>query len=610
MEGEVHRRRCVFKMAEKVHKRLELMLPELEELEGTGVFSREEIRAIVQRRRSLEYRLLRRPSQKEDFLGAIQYEINLELLCRHRRKAGGVVSSRNDSAYGIQSRIHSLFRRALSKFKGDLKLWLQYIEFCKRCHHDNTLSKLYGQVLSIHPGNSSLWVMAAKFEFEVMKNASSSRTLLQQGIRANPDSKHLWVELFRMELLYVEKMRKRRDLLGLEESTDEKTGNMSDEFLAYKTASVVYKQAVKAISGDIEFRLQFLPICQLFEGTEHIQQDIYDSIGENFFSHPLYWDALARRPWAGQQAVQDGDIIKLEAESEAVYEEAVKTLTFHGGDNLASLWDKYSQWALERVKNSTHSMELQTSATRRLLKVFRRALEASFITEAMFSCYVETLLGLGLGTEAVQIGCEATDRYPKSVPMWLLRLRALNAAGGDQSKETLMAVYEKAVHCVSKEEALPIWHEWIVQSISLCAAKDYIEHIFESGISCGVSAIRDSITMHYVDWTYVTLGLKQARKLYKRLMETPPVPYALYAKCIAVETAGVDPSIKVLRDLFERALRDYGADYPDLWLKYMKVEMVNKEGQPANVGTLHWKAMKTLKPELTAAFITQYSQLC
>ena len=34
-------------------------------------------------------------------------------------------------------------------------MWLQYIEFCRRCHHDNTLSKLYGQVLSIHPWNSS-----------------------------------------------------------------------------------------------------------------------------------------------------------------------------------------------------------------------------------------------------------------------------------------------------------------------------------------------------------------------------------------------------------------------------------------------------------------------
>lgn len=45
-----------------------------------------------------------------------------------------------------------------------------------------------------------LWVMAAKFEFETMKNASSARALLQQGIRANPDSKLLWTEVFLVEM--------------------------------------------------------------------------------------------------------------------------------------------------------------------------------------------------------------------------------------------------------------------------------------------------------------------------------------------------------------------------------------------------------------------------
>ena len=37
--------------------------------------------------------------------------------------------------------------------------------------------------------------MAAKFEFEELKDVSSARTLLQQGLRANPESKHLWLEV-------------------------------------------------------------------------------------------------------------------------------------------------------------------------------------------------------------------------------------------------------------------------------------------------------------------------------------------------------------------------------------------------------------------------------
>lgn len=69
----------------------------------------------------------------------------------------------------------------------------------------------------------------------------------------------------------------------------------------------------------------------------------------------------------------------------------------------------------------------------------------------MFCSQIGTLLGLGLSEEAVQIGSKATERYPKSVPMWLLRLRTLDAVGGDQSMEAVMAVYEKAIHTVPKE---------------------------------------------------------------------------------------------------------------------------------------------------------------
>ena len=71
----------------------------------------------------------------------------------------------------------------------------------------------------------------------------------------------------------------------------------------------------------------------------------------------------------------DCDVSKMDAQSEAVYEEGVKVVQ-NGkekmaaapkvtsflllGDDLAALWDKYSQWALERVKSTTHWMELQT----------------------------------------------------------------------------------------------------------------------------------------------------------------------------------------------------------------------------------------------------------
>lgn len=52
-------------------------------------------------------------------------------------------------------------QRALKKFKGDLKLWLQHIEFSKQCGHKVSLSKTFGKALAVHsnkPGVFAVWL--------------------------------------------------------------------------------------------------------------------------------------------------------------------------------------------------------------------------------------------------------------------------------------------------------------------------------------------------------------------------------------------------------------------------------------------------------------------
>lgn len=71
-------------MGDKVQERLEALVPILVDLESKNLFSKEEIREIVRRRRDFEYRALGRAKQKKDFLEYIQYEIALETLRKHR----------------------------------------------------------------------------------------------------------------------------------------------------------------------------------------------------------------------------------------------------------------------------------------------------------------------------------------------------------------------------------------------------------------------------------------------------------------------------------------------------------------------------------------------
>lgn len=310
-------------MAEVVHRNLEAMLPQLEEFESSGIFTHWEIRAIIKFRRKHEYHMVRRPAHKEDFLAAIKYELQLDLLRKHRKKRLRITGSRRDADYGIQNRIHGLFRRVLKKFKGDLKLWLQYIEFAEKSYHKISLSRIFGRALAIHPSAISLWVKAAKFQFEELKDPASARALLQQGIRANKTSHNLWLEYFRMELMHTDKMHKRKEVLKLGEGDVE--DNRPDEFLSYKVASVVYEQAIKAVPNNVEFRLAFLPICHLFPDTATLQDEVYDSLRRDFPSHPLTWNALARRPWIGVDtaALKVSQVWELESQSDLMFEEGL-----------------------------------------------------------------------------------------------------------------------------------------------------------------------------------------------------------------------------------------------------------------------------------------------
>jgi U3 small nucleolar RNA-associated protein 6 len=55
-------------MADTVRNLMEVMIPELQDLEARGYFSKEEIRQIVKRRSDFEYLLKRKAAQKGDYL--------------------------------------------------------------------------------------------------------------------------------------------------------------------------------------------------------------------------------------------------------------------------------------------------------------------------------------------------------------------------------------------------------------------------------------------------------------------------------------------------------------------------------------------------------------
>ena len=51
---------------------------------------------------------------------------------------------------------------------------------------------LFNSVMCVYVG---FWILAAKFEFEDMNDMETARCVLHQGLRSNPHSKKLWLEV-------------------------------------------------------------------------------------------------------------------------------------------------------------------------------------------------------------------------------------------------------------------------------------------------------------------------------------------------------------------------------------------------------------------------------
>lgn len=75
------------------------------------------------------------------------------------------------------------------------------------------------------------WILAASWEFESNGNVSTSRKLFQQGLRLNTKNAKLWLEYFKMEMLYFEKVRLRKQLVlsGVEEQVKEESEDEMSE---------------------------------------------------------------------------------------------------------------------------------------------------------------------------------------------------------------------------------------------------------------------------------------------------------------------------------------------------------------------------------------------
>uniref|UniRef100_A0A4W4EK45 UTP6 small subunit processome component n=1 Tax=Electrophorus electricus TaxID=8005 RepID=A0A4W4EK45_ELEEL len=572
-------------MADIVQQRVEDRLPGLEQLERVGLFTKKEVKSMLKRSTALEYKLHRSVLSKDDFIGYVQYEINVLELIKKRRARIGYHFKREDIEFPIIQRINNVFKRAASKWKEDVQLWLSQVAFCKKWGTKSQLSKVFSSMLAIHPDKPSLWIMAAKCEMEDLNSSESARHLFLRALRFHPENQKVYQEYFRMELMHAEKLRKQQQELEMAK-IDIGEYTFSPEILSGGLAEVVYRDATEKIKG-AQFMLSLLQIAAIFDFTKDLQDKILQNLQAQHTDESVTWDFMARReleaPGAPKLHSAQGrasDVDRREERCCAVYEEGLKSLA-----------------------TGTRYVCLSMTERERLLEVLQRAHDALLLQESFYRTWLQVLLSVGHMDTATQVAIAATKCFSQSVEIWSLSLQTLvHVKSGEVG-----SLFQEALKHVNPKDSLPLWQLYAEWSIVSQCPQD-TDALFQKALLSTVPAVSAAMKETYLEWAYKTGGYKRARKTFKSLHEHRPFSKAFFTKMVQIEKEQENPKISNLRDYYERALREFGSTDDDLWMDFIREEL-GALGNPENCGRLHWRAMKSLVGESVERFTMQYTLL-
>ncbi|XP_078729099.1 U3 small nucleolar RNA-associated protein 6 homolog [Lampetra fluviatilis] len=599
-------------MAENVQRRLEERIPELEQLERVGLFSSGEIKCILKKVTAHEYRLERRAISKDDFLSYVQYEMNLLELISKRRKRTGYRFKKEEIEVASIRRINKLLTRATNKWKEDVQMWLTQIDFCKQWKCRQQLGRTFTTMLAIHPSKPALWILAAKWEMEDNKSSERARRLLLRAIRFNPESTKLYQEYFRMELMHAERLRNVQKVLQLAkiETTKE---DFPDNVLSGEIAQRVYQNASRTISG-VKFHITLLSIAKSFDFTKELQKEIWETLKSRHPDDHRTWDVVARRQLRAQDdtaasadtsaAGPDGDAggsgttawTGAVARCVAVYEEAVAALP------TEAMWSCFINFCLRRMSKSSKA-NLLAKRKAQTLVLFDRAHQASLLSEKLYKRWAQILLGEHQEKEAGKVTQLMCERYPLSRDAWLchLRLRV-----GESSADA-PRLFQEATERIPDKKLLPVIILWLKWS-NANRPEAETEALYQKLALSSARKVSISVKRRFLNWAYKHGGYKKAQSVFQSFQECRPHSVEFFQRMIAIEKEqAAGGHMEKLREFYERALREFGAMEPDLWLAYILEERRHPKGRPETCGKIHWRAVRTLAAEHVDLFISRFA---
>ncbi|KAI8886444.1 hypothetical protein K501DRAFT_244139 [Backusella circina FSU 941] len=630
-------------MAETVQYYLERMIPELEDLEKHNVFSKTEIKAIIKKRTNLEYALKRRIAKKIDFLRCIEYEMNVEELRKKRVERLGLKAEflKTKREYSGVKRIFALFRRATTKFKGDVALWLQYIDYAKKSNSRNVLSSIFTQAIQYHPGNASLWIMAASWEHDQNANPSAARTLMQRSLRMNPENELLWQEYMKLELIYVEKIKIRRRVLGItddamdvdkkEEEEDDNaiqlpaiTGEDVDDWneesherkqvkklednaaealkeginpiLQGLLAKIIYNNAIQALPNNFDFRKKCIEIYRQFLETDQLMDEAYETIRRDMNHLPEARAYLATRHLYKKKEQQKDEESSMLSISDPDFIPAFRLciadfdLACHELPTSEEMWVHYIKFLLgwfETVNEENFKLYL----SKLLTKTFKASEKSNALSTELYELWTKFLIGNNQKDKAKTTVKSGLKAYPHSTVLWIYRIEMA------EQKE-VASLYKAALELNADSFALwSSYNDWLLtQWQEEIIDKEETEQLYFKACESGAlllpslqietedrNRIKDLIQKSFVKWAAQAEGVLYARQVYRKILLNFYPTYEFLMSCLEIENqyGEAKDGQEHVESLYDRIVR-MANDKQGSYLSYLSYLYSQKKFQKAN----------------------------
>ena len=356
-------------------------------------------------------------------------------------------------------------------------------------------------------------------------------------------------EYLKLELIYVEKLRKRAEVLGgagnveKEEKEDEEE---QDGVMDCAIVRLVAKAAVEAVD-EPEFVVSLLATLHAFPFAASVEEEVVGLLQDRHPGNHVTVDTLARR----------------ELEKEGV--SSKKRLDNCVEQYMAALADKGDMKLMKCAFTTFRELldaapKLQHRVMRVLLDLFRFGEEKNLLSQELFHFWLSCLDAKEAPELVTVVAVAAVKAHPTSASLWVERL-AVAAQTGDTEEvfnEALSKLHEKEAGLVRVWEAM----------LAMKAPNEGWQLV------TGDLLDRDKPELRLLHLSQASnRGMEPAREVYNHYRTLPPFSRGLHYRMAALEQEEEKVSVPHLRVILDTLCDQFGSDDPLPWLARLKLEV-------------------------------------